>query len=260
MLLTGLRWIVVFVALVPLVQGDLAGSRPTLRRALPYFVAMGAFGYTIFNALFYVAAHYTGAANLTLLQGSMPVFVLAGNRLLYGAPIGPVRLVGLLLTLVGIAVVASHGSPAALLALDLNRGDAYTLAGCFLYSVYAVGLRHRPALPGTLVFAGFAAGAFVTALPLVAGEAWMGALQGPTLRGWLVVVFVALVPSLLSQLCFLRGVALIGAGRAGLFMNLVPVFGAFVAVALGETLHAYHAVALALVAGGIGVAELAGRR
>ena len=59
-------------------------------------------------------------------------------------------------------------------------------------------------------------------------------------------------PSLVSQLLFIRGVELIGANRAGLFVNLVPVFGAILAVAvLGEPFRLYHAVALALVLCGI---------
>jgi drug/metabolite transporter (DMT)-like permease len=51
-------------------------------------------------------------------------------------------------------------------------------------------------------------------------------------------------------------VALIGPARAGLFINLVPVFGALLAVlVLGEAFGLYQAAALALVLGGIAVAE-----
>jgi drug/metabolite transporter (DMT)-like permease len=67
---------------------------------------------------------------------------------------------------------------------------------------------------------------------------------------------VALFPSLLSQIFFMRGVELIGPGRAGLFVNLVPVFGAILAVALlAEPFRLYHAAGLALVLGGIWLAE-----
>jgi drug/metabolite transporter (DMT)-like permease len=67
---------------------------------------------------------------------------------------------------------------------------------------------------------------------------------------------VAFFPSLLAQIFFLRGVELIGPGRAGLFVNLVPVFGALLAVAiLGEPFRLFHALALGLVLGGIYLAE-----
>jgi len=68
-------------------------------------------------------------------------------------------------------------------------------------------------------------------------------------------------PSILAQVFYIRGVELIGANRAGLFINLVPIFGTLLAIVLlGETFHAYHAVAMAMVLGGITVAEVSGRR
>ncbi len=61
---------------------------------------------------------------------------------------------------------------------------------------------------------------------------------------------------MVSQLFFIRGVAILGANRAGLFINLVPIFGALLAVSiLGESFRAYHMVGLALVLGGIAMAE-----
>ena len=67
---------------------------------------------------------------------------------------------------------------------------------------------------------------------------------------------MALGPAFAAQIFFMRGVELIGPGRAGVFVNLVPVFGAIMAVALlGEPFAAYHVVALILVVGGIAIAQ-----
>jgi drug/metabolite transporter (DMT)-like permease len=72
---------------------------------------------------------------------------------------------------------------------------------------------------------------------------------------------VALGPSLIAQLAFMRGVELIGPNRAGLFVNLVPIFGAGLAILLvGEPVRWHDALALALVIGGIAIAERLGRR
>lgn len=84
----------------------------------------------------------------------------------------------------------------------------------------------------------------------------MGQLQWPTPLGWLILLYVALLPSLVCQMFYIRGIELIGPGRASTFYNLVPVFGAVLSTAvLGEPFGAYHVVALALVLGGIAVAE-----
>ncbi|MNL88769.1 EamA-like transporter family protein [compost metagenome] len=55
---------------------------------------------------------------------------------------------------------------------------------------------------------------------------------------------------------YVRGVEMIGANRAGLFINAIPVFGTLLSVMLvGETFHTFHFIALLLVLGGIAIAE-----
>jgi drug/metabolite transporter (DMT)-like permease len=105
------------------------------------------------------------------------------------------------------------------------------------------------------------AGAFVSALPFLWAEAASGTLILPDATGWAIIVYVVLFPSLLSQITYIRGVELIGANRAGLFINLLPIWGAFLAVVvLGEDFQTYHAIALVLVLSGVLIAEYDGRR
>jgi drug/metabolite transporter (DMT)-like permease len=78
----------------------------------------------------------------------------------------------------------------------------------------------------------------------------------PSLDGWAVVAYVTVFPSVMAQLFFINGVGLIGPARAGVFINLVPVFAAILAVAiLGEALRWYHVGGLAFVLSGIWLAE-----
>jgi drug/metabolite transporter (DMT)-like permease len=101
-----------------------------------------------------------------------------------------------------------------------------------------------------------ATAAFVASLPLLAAGPFRGKLQWPTASGWLIVISIAVVPSLLAQAGFIRGVQLIGPERAGLFVNLVPVFAAILAVVfLSEAVEPFHGVALCLVLAGIGLSE-----
>ena len=213
-------------------------------------------GMSGFNALYYVAAHYTSAINMGILQGALPIFVLAGAFLAHGTRGGLVQLAGVLITAVGVVVVATRGEPLAILEVEFNKGDLAMLAACVLYAFYTVALRDRPHMPGAAFFTLLALIAAVTSLPLVALEALTTGVTMPTLQGWLVTAWVAIFPSTLSQLFYLRGVDLIGPGRAGVFVNLVPVFAAVLAVVLiDEPFAAFHAVALALVIGGIWLAQ-----
>ena len=99
--------------------------------------------------------------------------------------------------------------------------------------------------------------AALISVPAVAYEAASGALIFPSsLRAWAVVVFTAVFPAMLAQGLFIKAVGIYGPNRAGLYLNLVPIFGALLAVLiLGEAFHLYHALALVLVIGGILLAQ-----
>lgn len=256
MAFTALRWLAVVAILAPLARRDVVAHWPTIRAHWRRIAAMAAVGFTAFNALMYVAAHYTTAVNLTIIQGGIPVVVLVGALLVYGTRITGLQVAGMLVTLAGVATVAAQGSLATLLALSFNPGDVLMMIAGLAYASYTLALRSRPAMPQLAFFSAMAAVAFLTSVPLVGFEIATGRVIWPGLEGWLILAFVATFPSLIAQLCFMRGVELIGPGRAGLFVNLVPVFGAMLAVAiLAEPFRLYHALALALVLGGIALAE-----
>lgn len=255
-MLTTLRWVAVAAALWPGYGAEIRKHWPQIRPRLPTIVMLALLGMTGFNALYYLAAHYTSAINIGILQGSMPIFVLAGAYLAHGTRATLVQLAGVLITALGVVVVATRGAPLSILDVDFNKGDLAMLAACLLYAFYTVALRDRPSMPGTAFFALLALVAAITSLPLVAVEAFASGLELPTVEGLLVTAWVAVFPSFLSQIFYLRGVDLIGPGRTGVFVNLVPVFSAVLAVVLiSEPFAAFHAVALALVIGGIWLAQ-----
>ena len=99
-------------------------------------------------------------------------------------------------------------------------------------------------------------GALVSSLPLLWWEAGSGQLIVPDATGWIIVLYAAIFPSLISQVLWVRGVEMIGPNRAGLFINAIPVFGMLLSVLLiGETMQTFHFVAMVLVLGGIAIAE-----
>lgn len=256
-----LRWIAVSGLLLVLYGRQVRAEWPTLRRHLPILIAMGMFGFTAFNALFYIAAHSTTAVNLGIIQGSMPMFVLLGALVILRTPIRPLQALGVLVTMAGVAFIAAQGDLSRLAGLEVNIGDALMIVACLLYSLYAVLLRKRPPVSGMVFFTVLSVVAAVTSVPLFAMEVAQGALQWPTPKGWLVIAYISIFPSCLSQIFFMRGVELVGPGRAGVFINLVPIFSSLLAVSLlGEPFHLYHAAALCLVLVGIALSERKSRK
>ncbi|WP_340109069.1 DMT family transporter [Pikeienuella sp. HZG-20] len=250
------RWLLVVAVMWPLYGRQVRAYWPLLRTR-PWFVLIaGVGGFTGFNTLFYVASAHTTGINVGILQGVMPAMVLIGAFLAYGDRVGPKQMIGVGLTLLGVILVASGGDAARLAALAFNKGDLILLAACALYTTYAVALRQRPDMPGEALFTFFTVIAAISALPLAVWEAAQPGYPWPTMKGLGYTALIAIFPSCLAQVFFLRGVDLIGPGRAGVYINLVPIFSAIFAILiLGEMFALYHALALALVIGGIWMAQ-----
>lgn len=257
MLLVALRWTATVILLLVLARRRLPTAWPALRAQWLYLLLMGTLGLTSFNALFYVAGHSTTALNIGIIQGSIPVFVLAGAAVLYRTPIRALQVLGIAVTIAGVMIVTAQGEWRNLAAFAFKRGDVFMLIACVFYAGYSLALRHAPAVDPLVLFTAIATGALVASVPPLIAEAAVGAVLWPTTTGWLIVAVVTLFPSFIAQICYIQGVSIIGPGRAGAFLNLVPVFAAIIAVVfLNEIFAMHHALALLLVLGGIGLSEL----
>ncbi|MEF2072808.1 DMT family transporter [Consotaella aegiceratis] len=261
MMLTLLRWSLSVALIAPFALGHVRRDWPMILPRLPVLFALGATGFTLFNAIFYVAVTYTTAINVTIEQSAMPLIVFLGNFVLFRARVAPLQIAGFALTLVGVMLTASHGELRTLLALELNRGDAIMMIAVFVYAAYTVGLRFRPPIHWLSLIFMLAASAWIAAIPFAAFEWWSGNARLPDAQGFAVGLYTSVFASLLAQTLYIQGVGSIGANRANLFVNLVPIFGAALSViVLREELQLYHVAALAFVLCGITLAEHAGRR
>lgn len=260
MALTSFRWVGVCLIMPFLLRRQIAAHLPQIRAHWLYIALLGIIGFTAFNTLMYVAAYSTTAINIGILQGSIPIFVLLGAFVAYRIPIGAMQALGVAVTLLGVAVTASRGDAHVLANLRFVPGDLLMILACVFYAGYTVAVRSRPPMPQLVFFTVVATFACLVSLPLLAVEIAMGRFHMPTPAGWAILAFTVIGPSILSQLSFMRAIELIGPGRAGVFVNLVPVFAPILAVLIiGEPFGLYHAVALVLVLGGIFIAERLGR-
>ncbi len=255
MLLSSLRWVISLIVLAPVIRAWIGPDWPLMRRHWKQIGLLGAVGYTMFSLLNYASAHYTTAVNIGIIQGSIPVMVLIGAFFAFHTPVRALQWLGVLVTLSGVVWLACQGDLTTLRTLSFNTGDMYMLVASMAYAAYTVAVRARPAISGKAFFLGATLGALVSTLPFLAWEELSGRLMWPDAQGWAVVMFAAIFPSIVAQILYLRAIELVGPGRAGLFINLVPVFGSLLGILIGEPFALYHGVALALVLGGIAVAE-----
>lgn len=261
MFLTMTRWGLAAVLLGAIGWPRLQRDWTVVRKHLPFLVGLGMMGFTLFNVALYSALTFTTAINASIEQAGMPMVIFAANFLFFRIKVAFAQVVGFLLSLLGIALTASHGDFATLLALDMNFGDGLMLIAVLVYSAYTVALRFKPDIHWQSLMIMLTASAFATSIPFAAWEYATGRFIAPDPMGWALTVYIVLFPSLIAQIFYIRGVELIGANRAGLFINMVPIFGTILSVLIiGEDFQLYHAIAFALVLGGIWLAEHSGRK
>lgn len=256
MVLTFGRWFLAFLLVSAISLPELKREWPVIRRNLPLLFGYGIVGYALFNALLYSALLYTSAINVAIIQAGIPMLIFAFNFVLFSMRISLLQVAGFVLTLFGVLLIAAHGKLETLTGLELNFGDGLMLVAVTAYAVYTVFLRYRPEIGWKSLMAVPALAAALASLPLVFWEMASGTAIWPDAQGLAVTLYTGVFASLVAQVFYIFGVEGIGSNRAGLFINLVPVFGTLLSIAiLGETLHAYHVGALVLALGGIAVAE-----
>lgn len=256
MVLNFSRWSIALIVICSISVPQLKKDWPELKRHWLLLLGYGAIGYTAFNGFLYTALKYTSAVNGAIEQGGIPVLIFILNFLLFRIPVSAVQILGFAISFVGVALTATRGDLDVLLSLALNFGDALLLLAVAAYAIYTIALRWKPAIHWKSLMAASALGGALTGLPLVLWEEANGTMILPDLAGMGMIAYAALFPSLISQVFYVLGVEGIGANRAGLFINLVPVFGTLLSLAvIGEALQPLHLIALSLVLGGIAIAE-----
>lgn len=256
MLLVSTRWLGALMLMLIFASSHIKKDWPIIRERLVYAFVLGMMGFTGFNVLFYSAAYSTTALNIGIIQGSIPVFVLIGSFLLFRTRVASLQYVGVALTILGVITVGTRGELLQLTSIIFNSGDIMMVMACSLYGAYTVGLRKRPDVSALGLFTVLAGAAFVVSLPFSILEFALDKAYWPTPFGWFIVAMITVFPSFLAQIFFIQSVEKLGPNRAGVFINLVPVFASvFAVIILSEPFEIYHGVALALVFGGIWFSE-----
>lgn len=255
MFLVSARWLIVASIVLTLYNRQIIKTLYDLRRSWFWLIMMG-FGLSGFNIMFYLAAYSTSAINLGLIQSTIPAVIMAMGLIVLRTPVTLLQLTGLIVAMGGAMVVISKGSLAVIISLTFNHGDLIMLVGCCCYAGYTLGLTRRPPVDSIIMMGVLAIFALLASLPFTIAEAVMGGFFFTGGESWLVLLYVAIVPSFLSQVWFMIGVDKIGSSKAGMFTNLVPVFSALLGVSiLRETLGFYHLLSLGLVFTGLYIAQ-----
>ncbi|NJM34225.1 MAG: DMT family transporter [Rhodomicrobium sp.] len=254
--LAWLRWTIATLIVLPIAWPYIKRDWPVMRARWRSLVMLGALGTGSFNSLYYIGVSKTPAINALVINSSVPLLIPIAVFVIFRETLSRIQAAGIGFSLAGVLMVLAKGNPAFLASMQLNEGDLWVLAAMTIWAIYTALLRKQPPIH----WLSFAAATFAVAslmnLPLFIGEHMAGKTIQPGWHAFLAVAYVSTMPSVVAQICYIRGVELIGSNRAGVFMHLIPLFGTILAILfLGESLYLYHLAGFALILTGVALAS-----
>jgi drug/metabolite transporter (DMT)-like permease len=229
-------------------EGFGALRNPTFLRQV--FVS-GLFGVTLYNLFFYYGLRETSPVNGSLIVAANPAITALLSRFWKGETIRPLGWLGVLLSFAGVLTIVTRGSLDALLHLQLSVGDLMILVSSTCWAIYSILNRaagaNASSLAITAVSMALGAALFLPLLPLEPHPApWLDSLEF-----WGAALYLAIFGSALAFVWWGRGVRDLGAPRAAIFINLVPVFAMLFAALLGQTPTPAQWAGAALILSGV---------
>ncbi len=254
--LTFLRWFVALLLLFPFVIPRLPASFRLVRDNFKWFVAMSLAAVVLHPLLIYTALIYTTATNMALIISATPAIMLLLSMLMHGERYGPLRITGVSLSFVAIAILVWGNVSVP------NGGDLIGCLAMIVWAYYNVSLRDCPvAVDGLTLTTALIVIGVVMIAPLFIGEL---VLTGPLRFSGnmiLAILYVGLFASGTAHLLWNRGIVRVGPVQAGQFMNLVPIFGVLIGIfVLNEPFRLRHALAAALIIISLLLAEWPGKK
>lgn len=214
---------------------------------------LGATGVSAYSVAIYTALHYTTALNASILLSVIPLVIVLLSWVFYGQAITGMQGLGVALSFSGALVIIAKGDLAALLSLQFNSGDLWMMLAIPLWAVYTIQLQRFPKelAPVGLLTATVVVGVLLL-LPFYLIELWKGEKIPHGAVHIAAILYISVGATVGSFSFWTKGVTHIGAGKAGLFLHLIPVFAALLAILLlGEHFRWYHGVGMLLVFAGI---------
>ena len=246
------RWLLGAIVLFPFIYPSLKVNAPDIRRHIGPLTLLG--GIMIVSAtLLMIGLNFTTAINASIINAIQPVSTVLLAMLILHDRLRLSQSCGVALGFIGVIAMIARMDPVALVRVQFNAGDILILLGSIGYSLYAINLRKIPNTlsPSAALFMIIVTGCVIV-LPFYVIETILYKPVPISAHAIYAIVALSLVSTVFGTLMVNQGNQLIGPSRAGMFINLIPVFAAIMAIIfLGERLHQYQVICAALICGGI---------
>lgn len=248
-----LRWFLVAGILFFIAHSSIKQHKAVILKNWKTLALQSLLGISLYPVLVFYAIKYTSVINVSIITAANPILILLASSLLFGEKASPKRILGISISFLGVLFVILKGQFSELSKLSFNKGDLLQILAITTWSAYSLLLRKAKFTLPPFVFM-FATSLFgaVFLLPGLIFDLSQGLYFPLSLVSISAILYVVIGGSLLGFSFWNIGVEKIGATRASIFLNLLPVFSSILAVLfLGETLYAYHLIGGLLVCAGV---------
>ena len=246
------RWIVATVFLLPFIRRGFPEILSVYRARWLDFLILG--GLMIGGTtLIMVGLNFTTATNVAVINATQPTLTALILWLFVGERLRSTQTLGVMIGFAGALVIVCQGSLSVARNLQFNIGDFITLLAMCGLSTYAIKLARFPRdMTAPQLLFPLILGGSVLLLPFYIVETLFYRPVPVSQLSLTVIPTIALLVSFGSMLLWNTGNQAVGANRASVFINLIPVFGSTMAVLfLGEDFRLYHLVGMILIALGV---------
>jgi len=236
------RWLFAGLILLPFTFKEILNKKNYIFNNIGFFIILGITSITIFNSTVYYSLYYMQVISGVLMISTIPVWIMFISSILGIEKTNKFQIFGVILSLLGVLFIITKSDMNIIKNLAFNRGDLIMAIGMFAWALYSALLKKKSyeisqiTLLEVVIITGL-----IFLIPIYILEMNFGnqiLLGKPFI---LTLTYVVLFPGLASFFFWIKGIAIIGANRAGVFLHLMPVFGSIMAIILfDEKFMFYH--------------------
>ena len=247
------RWFFAGLILFPFTIKELIAKKEYILENIGFFTILGITSITIFNSIVYYSLYYTQVISGILMISTIPVWIIFISSILNIEKTNIFQIIGVIFSLTGVIFIITKADLEIIKNLDFNKGDLSMVVAMFSWAVYSALLKRKKyeisqvTLLQVVIITGLI---FLT--PIYFIEMYMGNVIILGIPFVLTLTYVVFFPGLASFFFWIKGISLIGANRAGVFLHLMPIFGAIMAMLIfNERFMFYHIFGAIFIIAGI---------
>ena len=247
------RWISVWLILMPFTYKEIYKNLPVIKKHWFVISFMGVITISTFNSVVYFALNYTQVINAVLVLAAIPAATIFFSSIMNIEKTNIFQLLGLLLSIIGIGSIISNGDIQKMISLNFNKGDLWMLVCVLTWALYSTLLKKNKfkfsqfSLIQLMVSVGI-----LFLIPQFFYEKSIGLELNYNKAFFLILFYVVVFPAIAAYYCWQKGIEIIGPNRASMFIQLMPLFSAVMAIIIfNEKFELYHFVGAAFIVSGI---------